>query len=102
MLRTGFEQQRDIEHDQVGSAAAAPGQPLQEPFAVLANQRMQDCLELAQTIGPFEDDFAQLSAAQPAIRPWPHPKSRRDGRHGSPARAEKPVHHRIGIVNRQT
>jgi hypothetical protein len=97
-LGTGFEQQRDVEHDHRRAPGGGAGE---ETGLRLAHQRVQDRFQSLQHAGIVESDPAERPAVH---RPVAHGVGIMpgDGRHGGPAPAHQAVNDRIGIVDGHT
>lgn len=94
-LAAGLEQQRDIEHHQIGTA---PGMALQKLPLGRPHQRMQDRFEAAERLPVAEHAPTQLAAIDRAVFQDSR-KRRLDRCHRLAAGAEQRMHGRIGIVH---
>ena len=96
-IAAGLEQQRHVEHHQLGSGAA--GAP-QEPLLARAHQRMHDGFERAQPIGLADHRPTEHGAVDAAGGAATAGESRDHGCDRLPSGCEQGVHLGVGIEHR--
>lgn len=95
-LAAAFEQERDVEHDQL---LAQSRHPAAEAALVGAHQRMKDCFEPAQSALVAEDATAELAPVDAVFSGGPRERGL-DKRHRRATRTEQAVNAGIGVMDR--
>ena len=96
LVAAGFEQQRDVEDDDV---RLVRDRFFQKGAVGLGDDGMDDALELFHRIGIFRDLAAQLGAVDPAVFADDPRKRPLDGRNGLAARRIGGVNRSVGVVH---